>query len=95
MQDYKIKDITLADWGRDEIAIAEKEMPGLMALREEYGKENAPQYPIKYGASKGIVQDLFAEIESKNTVINQLEQDIADLKKSLLELEDRTMEQAL
>lgn len=36
-QDYKIKDISLADWGRKEILIAEKEMPGLMALREKYG----------------------------------------------------------
>jgi len=36
--DYKIKDIALAGWGRREIAIAETEMPGLMALREEYGK---------------------------------------------------------
>ena len=35
--DYKIADIGLADWGRKEIAIAETEMPGLMALREEYG----------------------------------------------------------
>jgi adenosylhomocysteinase len=34
---YKVKDITLADWGRKEIQIAEKEMPGLIALREEYG----------------------------------------------------------
>jgi adenosylhomocysteinase len=37
--DYKIKDISLADWGRMEINIAETEMPGLMALREEYGKK--------------------------------------------------------
>lgn len=36
-QDYKVKDITLAEWGRKEIAIAETEMPGLMALRAEYG----------------------------------------------------------
>ena len=36
--DYKVADMTLADWGRKEIVIAEKEMPGLMALREEYGK---------------------------------------------------------
>jgi len=36
---YKVKDITLADWGRKEITLAEAEMPGLMALREEYGKE--------------------------------------------------------
>jgi len=35
-QDYKVADITLADWGRKEIAIAETEMPGLMALRREY-----------------------------------------------------------
>ena len=34
--DYKVKDITLADWGRKEITIAESEMPGLMALREEF-----------------------------------------------------------
>ena len=37
--DYKVADISLADWGRKEIAIAETEMPGLMALRAEYGKE--------------------------------------------------------
>lgn len=36
-QDYIVKDILLADYGRDEIAIAETEMPGLMALREEFG----------------------------------------------------------
>ena len=36
-KDYKVADINLADWGRKEIAIAETEMPGLMALREEYG----------------------------------------------------------
>ena len=35
-QDFKVKDMSLADWGRREIAIAETEMPGLMALREEY-----------------------------------------------------------
>jgi len=35
--DYKVADITLADWGRREIIIAEKEMPGLMAVREKYG----------------------------------------------------------
>ena len=41
--DYKVADIKLADWGRKEIQIAEKEMPGLMALRAEYGK----QKPLK------------------------------------------------
>ena len=37
--DYKVADIGLADWGRREMAIAETEMPGLMALREKYGDE--------------------------------------------------------
>ena len=36
---YKVKDISLAEWGRKEIKIAEKEMPGLMALREKYGEK--------------------------------------------------------
>jgi len=42
-QDYKVADISLAGWGRKEIAIAETEMPGLMALREEY----AGKAPLK------------------------------------------------
>jgi adenosylhomocysteinase len=41
--DYLVKDISLADWGRKEISIAETEMPGLMAVREEYG----PRQPLK------------------------------------------------
>ena len=36
---YKVKDISLAEWGRKEIKLAEAEMPGLMSLREEFGKE--------------------------------------------------------
>src|SRR5829696_10350816 len=40
---YKVADLSLADWGRKEIRIAEKEMPGLMALRAEYG----PTKPLK------------------------------------------------
>lgn len=40
---YKVADITLAEWGRKEIRLAEAEMPGLMALREEYG----PSQPLK------------------------------------------------
>ena len=43
MSDYKVADISLADWGRREITIAETEMPGLMALREEY----AGQKPLE------------------------------------------------
>src|ERR1700704_4759467 len=37
MTDYIVKDISLADWGRKEISLAETEMPGLMATREEFG----------------------------------------------------------
>ena len=39
MEDYKVKDIDQAEFGRKEISIAESEMPGLMALREEYSKD--------------------------------------------------------
>ncbi len=37
IHDYKVADMSLADWGRDELKLAENEMPGLMALRKEYG----------------------------------------------------------
>ena len=37
-KDYVVADISLADWGRKEIEIAETEMPGLMACREEFGE---------------------------------------------------------
>ena len=40
---YKVKDLNLADWGRKEIRLAEAEMPGLMAIRKEYG----PSKPLK------------------------------------------------
>src|SRR5205085_10366668 len=35
---YKVKDLSLAEWGREEIKLAEAEMPGLMSIREEFGK---------------------------------------------------------
>ena len=38
-QDYKVADISLADWGKKEVSIAETEMPGLMSLREAYGQD--------------------------------------------------------
>ncbi|MEX2381043.1 MAG: adenosylhomocysteinase, partial [Opitutales bacterium] len=41
--DYKVADISLADWGRKEIEIAEKEMPGLISIREKY----APERPLE------------------------------------------------
>src|SRR4029078_7048859 len=42
-QDYVVKDIGLADWGRKELDMAETEMPGLMSIRKEYG----PKKPLK------------------------------------------------
>ena len=50
-QDYKVKDIKLADWGRTEITLAEKEMPGLMALREEFGQSQ----PLKGARISGSI----------------------------------------
>jgi adenosylhomocysteinase len=41
--DYVVRDIGLGEWGRKEIAIAETEMPGLMATREEFG----PEQPLR------------------------------------------------
>ncbi len=46
MNDYKVKDISLADWGRKEIEMAEHEMPGLMAIRAKYTK-HAKKKPLK------------------------------------------------
>ena len=37
---FKVKDLSLADWGRKEISLAESEMPGLMSLRKEFGETN-------------------------------------------------------
>lgn len=50
-KDYKVKDISLADWGRKEIVIAENEMPGLMALRAEFGT----QKPLKGARISGCI----------------------------------------
>jgi adenosylhomocysteinase len=50
-QNYKVADIKLADWGRKEITIAESEMPGLMALRAEYGKSQ----PLKGARISGCL----------------------------------------
>lgn len=49
--DYKVKDIELAEWGRAEITLAEKEMPGLMALRKEYSE----QQPLKGARIAGSI----------------------------------------
>src|SRR6202044_3384892 len=42
-KDFRVADLSLADWGRKEMAIAETEMPGLMAIREEF----APSQPLR------------------------------------------------
>ena len=52
-QDYIVKDIALAEFGRKELDIAETEMPGLMSLREEYGAEK----PLKGARIVGSFQD--------------------------------------
>ena len=49
---YKVADITLADFGRKEIDLAEKEMPGLMALREKYGESKPLQEHQRTSAPK-------------------------------------------
>jgi adenosylhomocysteinase len=49
--DYKVKDIKLAEWGRTEITLAEAEMPGLMALRKEYGESK----PLKGARISGSI----------------------------------------
>ncbi|TAN16704.1 MAG: hypothetical protein EPN45_02200, partial [Rhizobiaceae bacterium] len=50
--DYAVKDLDLADWGRKEIEIAETEMPGLMACREEFGSVK----PLKGARISGSLQ---------------------------------------
>jgi len=50
-QDYKVADISLAEWGRKEIVIAQSEMPALMKLRERYAAEKhlkEPRYWVVY-----------------------------------------------
>ena len=43
LQDYKVADISLADWGRKEINVAEHEMPGLMSIRRKYAAGKAAE----------------------------------------------------
>ena len=50
-QDYKVKDISLAEWGRKEIEMAENEMTGLMSIRREYG----PKKPLKGARISGCI----------------------------------------
>src|SRR3954467_7124957 len=50
-QDFKVKDIKQAEWGRQEVTLAESEMPGLMALRQEYGQSK----PLKGARITGSI----------------------------------------
>ncbi|MBO5681206.1 MAG: adenosylhomocysteinase, partial [Lentisphaeria bacterium] len=62
-EDYKIRDIGLADFGRKELDIAEKEMPGLMAVREQYGKKK-PLKGVKIMGSLHMTIQTAALIET-------------------------------
>src|SRR6201746_1570959 len=55
-QDFKVKDLSLADWGRKEISMAETEMPGLMAIREEFGKDKPLAGPRTAGCLHMTIQ---------------------------------------
>ena len=70
--EYKVADLSLADWGRMEIKLAEQEMPGLMALREEY----AAQKPL---AGQRIMGSLHMTIQTA-VLIETLHQLGADIR---------------
>ena len=57
--DYKIKDVSLSEFGRKEITISEKEMPGLMALRDKYGSTKPLQGLKITGSLHMTIQQLF------------------------------------
>ena len=61
MEDYKVKDLSQAEFGRKEISIAESEMPGLMALRDEY----AGKSPLK--GAKIIGRCIYESINTSDT----------------------------
>ena len=55
LEKFKVKDLSLAEWGRKEIRLAEAEMPGLMAIREEYKTSK----PLKDARIAGCLHTLF------------------------------------
>jgi len=69
MQDYKVKDIGLADFGRKELIVAESEMPGLIASREKFGPEQ-PLKDVRIGGSlhmtiqTGVLIETLTALES-------------------------------
>src|SRR6266567_3562983 len=74
---YKVKDISLAEWGRKEIRLAEAEMPGLMALREEYGASQPLKGETLEEADWCIEQTLF--FGSVDRPLNMILDDGGDL----------------
>ena len=77
MDDFKVKDISQAEFGRKEISIAESEMPGLMALREEYkGKQPTIRAPFK-----GFLP-LYSSLKAINPGISVSASDISFLPNS-------------
>ena len=60
---YKIADLSLADWGRKELFMTEKEMPGLMALRKKYGEEK-PLKGVRISGSLHMTLQTAALIET-------------------------------
>ena len=76
---HKVKDIGLAEWGRREIKLAEAEMPGLMSLRKEFGKNK----PLKGARIAGSIAHYFEkeirEVSKKiNIDVMQIEKDPID-----------------
>ena len=59
---YKVADITLADFGRKELDLAEQEMPGLMALREKYGESKPLKGARIMGSLHMVVPTIFFEL---------------------------------
>ena len=55
---YKVADISLAEWGRKEIRLAEAEMPGLMSIRKEYG----PSQPLKGARDHALSEYIFLRL---------------------------------
>ena len=65
-QDFKVKDYSLADWGRKEISMAEDEMPGLMAIRGEFGKSK-PLSGARIALAVGVIGAFIAETTTPST----------------------------
>jgi S-adenosyl-L-homocysteine hydrolase/Nucleotidyltransferase domain len=71
---YNVADISLADWGRREIAIAETEMPGLMALREDSaqrGRDRATVQRASYYISRMDREDMIARLRENESTLRE------------------------